>query len=186
MVHRITLQLDEICYTQDTVSTCFSSHGCLITEVDPDDLPVMDVVMHDGRYHTLNNRTLWVWKHRRNEWDVVVDVVKKTQSFWNKYTTDNDGFSVQLRCNACGEEEYIDTDCDNLRCAPCCGGCSVHETASDCSDKSESSQSSAYDVAGERFSRCAYCHNKAAQDCDYGQCGACCDSSHCSRHGSGY
>ena len=30
---------------------------------------------------------------------------------------------------------------------------------------------------------CSWCDNKAALDCDYGNCGACCDESDCERHG---
>jgi len=30
---------------------------------------------------------------------------------------------------------------------------------------------------------CSWCDNEAALDCDYGDCGACCDESDCERHG---
>ena len=105
----------------------------MLTEVNPWELPNMDVVSHDGCYYTLNNRSLYAWKefdHGLFAENVIdVDVVKKSaSSFFDKFTTDCGGIDITVR--------YED--------------------------------------------ECSQCYNKAAHDCDYGMCGACCRG--CNRH----
>jgi len=87
-------------YSQDSISPRFRDSGCILDEVDPYDLPAMDVVYHDGTYYTLNNRTLYAWDHQYDGChNVYVDIVKKdTSDFEDKFTTTCGGTSINVRC----------------------------------------------------------------------------------------
>lgn len=148
MVHTITLQVKDIRYSQDSIHFRFSDTNTPVNFVDPDDLPTMEVVYHEGDYYTLNNRTLYAWKYSyHEEKKIYVDVVKKTHKFWNKFTTDCDGEYVDIRneehssddTDESNDNEYVFFDytvpynqcqecyaekaygCRNNLCAECCG-----------------------------------------------------------------
>ena len=179
-IHRLTLQ--QLCYSQDSIARVFSN-GEDIRGPPLSETPAMDVVHHDGRWYTLNNRTLFNLKRHFAE-DHVVTVRIKTPdtAFFVKYTTKDSGCSVIVReksrrqssrqsrrqsrhahhpqttkCLDCSKTAAH--DCGKNCCATCCrrrrGSCNRHRV-------------SAHDA------KCNRCKNIAALDCNHGRCAGCC------------
>jgi LRP1 type putative zinc finger protein len=180
--HRLTLK--ELRYSQNSIARRFSSgsdvHGPPLSQQHGK--PAMDVVQYEGRWHTLNNRTLFNLNcHFTEHHEVTVRIVPLDCKFFDRYTTQDRGCSVIVReksrrrsrrAQQSQTTECLDCsnpaarDCDKDRCATCCwqsgGSCDRHGV-------------SAHD--GE----CKECYNTAALDCEHGCCGRCCPGS-CERH----
>jgi hypothetical protein len=104
-----SMRVDDIRYTQASVRDCFTDGVRIQLVIDSlkagstriKDVPVMRVVLHEGFYHSLDNRRLFCFKclrqHLGRDISVPVLVVEKTAEFWNKFRTRNGGCSVQLR-----------------------------------------------------------------------------------------
>lgn len=100
-------------FTQDSIDADFR-HGThsgqrldatidamLQDEANPDDIPMITVVRHDGHVFSLDNRRLFVFRvlaMRRGLSQVPVRIVPKSSVNWEaKFTTQNDGATIRVR-----------------------------------------------------------------------------------------
>lgn len=70
-------------------------------DLDPEDLPLMDVVQHQGSYVSISNRRLAVFRllemYGKSDLRVPVEFVQKMGSFSSRYSTQCDGRYAYLR-----------------------------------------------------------------------------------------
>lgn len=89
-----SVQLGSIYFSQSSINSTFNTGGSVY------DLPsneTMQVVNHNGKYFTMNNRTLFALKKNyRRYHTVTVYEIDKTPKFWDKFTTNNGGTWVEV------------------------------------------------------------------------------------------
>lgn len=104
------LKPSEIFYSQDSVASKFqdgrdlnqTAQMLLLKELDPEDLPVIQVVRRiDGKYYTLDNRRLYVFRvgqYNGVTAKVPIQLVVEQLYHRRKFTTKNGGTSITVRC----------------------------------------------------------------------------------------
>eukprot|EP00435_Cladocopium_sp_Y103_P066453 s647_g28.t1 len=100
----------QIMFSHDKIGPVFSNGKYSIKDtflslhrghLDPEDLPLMKVVQHQGSYVSINNRRLAVFRllemYVNSDLRVPVEFVQKTDSFYSRYSTRCNGHYVYLR-----------------------------------------------------------------------------------------
>lgn len=159
------LEVDEIFYTQDSISNTFSNGEeieDLIWELESgylsvDDIPPISVYCYKGKWWSLDNRRLYCFKKYCPYVDVPVIVKRLNNKIIRQFTNRNNGESIEIRDSS--ENFNFEDIINNFQNLNVC------------------QRSNDYDV-------CEQCNNKAAFDCDFGLCGSCCTVPHCNRHGT--
>ncbi|XP_056022114.1 uncharacterized protein LOC130054980 [Ostrea edulis] len=119
----------EIYYSQDSIKEKFFDGQTIYSSLSEcrekpyviNMIPTMRVCLKDGKWYTLDNRRLWVFKRLEAEGyisDVEVMIVSSSELTASKFTTNNGGTSVIIRqpVNDSDEDDdfgyYNDTDSD--------------------------------------------------------------------------
>ena len=102
-LNRLILSPSEIRYSQNSIRGTFSCgkdldetvEHLLKGEITVDDIPKIGVAEKDGKYYSMDNRRLWVFKEyeRRCGTRVKVVCIRKSMNS-SKFTTTNDGTSI--------------------------------------------------------------------------------------------
>lgn len=102
------LRPSEISFTQDNISSIFyggqgvneTIEAIMYGRMSPSDLPNMMVVRRNGKYYSFDNRRLYVMRvleKRHRIWEVEVDLWPEYMWSESKFTTNNDGYSIEVR-----------------------------------------------------------------------------------------
>ena len=103
---RDRLPLEEIFYSQDSIKNKFQDGRSLgqmerelrVGEKQLSDIPRITVVRHEGRWFSVDNRRLWVFKRVFGpQQSVPVSRGAQDHRFWSKFTTNNQGVDVRVR-----------------------------------------------------------------------------------------
>lgn len=108
----------EIYYSQDSIKEKFDNGHTIYSTVSVckkhqyviNKIPRMRVCKKDGKWYTLDNRRLWVFRKLEADGhikDVKVTQVSKDRLPAEKFTTKNDGESVDIR------RPYVESDDDD-------------------------------------------------------------------------
>lgn len=114
----------EIYFSQDSIKNTFeygqSIHDTLkMCQEDPmaiHQIPTMRVCMKNGKWFTLDNRRLWIFRRLEEGGhiiDVDVNVVSSDRLSARKFTTTNGGVSVRIR-QPCVDLDDFDDDDDGI------------------------------------------------------------------------
>lgn len=114
----------EIYFSQDSIKNTFeygqSIHDTLkMCQEDPmaiHQIPTMRVCMKNGKWFTLDNRRLWIFRRLEEGGhitDVDVNVVSSDRLSARKFTTTNGGVSVRIR-QPRGDLDDFDDDDDGI------------------------------------------------------------------------
>lgn len=111
----------EIYFSQDSIKNTFeygqSIHDTLkMCQEDPmaiHQIPTMRVCMKNGKWFTLDNRRLWIFRRLEEGGhitDVDVNVVSSDRLSARKFTTTNGGVSVRIRQPRVDLDDFDDDD----------------------------------------------------------------------------
>lgn len=103
----------QIRFTQNSIGHHFQDgNSCnnlikdiLEDKVDPDTITSIKVVKRDGKYYSLDNRRLYVFRavnYAREDFEIEVDILEENIDYSSQYTTQNDGQDIHIR----GGPEY--------------------------------------------------------------------------------
>ncbi|CAE8651112.1 unnamed protein product [Polarella glacialis] len=100
-----SLDIAEIFYSQDSILPKFRDERALaqmerelrLGEKTVAEIPTITVVSSNGRYYSVDNRRLYVFKRVFGSGRIPVQIGRNDQRFQAKFTTDNGGTSVRVR-----------------------------------------------------------------------------------------
>ena len=112
------LKPSEIFYSQDSISNKFNNgdtidstlNECRYNSFKVALIPNIRVCQKNGRWYTLDNRRLWIFKRLEEEGritDIEVDTVSSGLLTAEKFTTKNGGVSVRIRIS-CASWDFDD------------------------------------------------------------------------------